>query len=102
MLYGRGATVEGLLLLHTVAACRLALVGAALQVSLSPRPLSDCPLLERLYNKRFYRQDVTLENGRGQRLQASWYRPCVVTSADGRLPCVIYLHCALVDWVECC
>lgn len=33
------------------------------------------------------------ENSRGQKLQASHYRPCVVASRDGRLPCVIYCHC---------
>jgi hypothetical protein len=33
------------------------------------------------------------ENRRGQKLQASHYRPCVVTSSDGRLPCVVYCHC---------
>ncbi|KAI7835678.1 hypothetical protein COHA_010417 [Chlorella ohadii] len=44
---------------------------------------------------KYYRQDVdvVLSNARGQRLQASHYRPCVTTSPDGRLPCVVYLHC---------
>lgn len=32
-------------------------------------------------------------NKRGLKLHASHYRPCVVTSADGRLPAVIYCHC---------
>lgn len=36
---------------------------------------------------------MVLTNTRGQRLQASHYRPCVVTSADGRLPAVVYCHC---------
>jgi len=31
-------------------------------------------------------------NSRGQRLLCSHYRPCVVRSKDGRLPCVIYCH----------
>ncbi len=44
---------------------------------------------------KYYRQDVVLSNARGQRLQASHYRPCVTTSPDGRLPCVVYLHCEL-------
>ncbi|KAL4418794.1 hypothetical protein ABPG77_010203 [Micractinium sp. CCAP 211/92] len=47
----------------------------------------------RLYDRKYYRQDVTLTNSRGQKLQASHYRPCVVTSADGRLPVVVYCHC---------
>ncbi|PRW33772.1 alpha beta-hydrolase [Chlorella sorokiniana] len=47
----------------------------------------------RLYNHKYYRQDVVLTNARGQQLQASHYRPCVTTSPDGRLPCVVYLHC---------
>jgi len=42
--------------------------------------------------KKYYRQDVELINTRNQRLQCSHYRPCVVTSSDGRLPCVIYCH----------
>lgn len=46
-----------------------------------------------LYQKRYYRQDVELRNKRGERLQCSHYRPCVTTSVDGRLPCVVYLHC---------
>ncbi|KAI3434931.1 hypothetical protein D9Q98_002985 [Chlorella vulgaris] len=47
----------------------------------------------RLYNRRYYREDVTLVNVRGLKLQGSHYRPCVVTSSDGRLPCVVYCHC---------
>lgn len=42
--------------------------------------------------KKYYRQDVEIRNSRNQRLQCSHYRPCVVTSRDGRLPCVIYCH----------
>jgi hypothetical protein len=34
------------------------------------------------------------ENKRGLKLQCSHYRPCVVTSSDGSLPCVVYCHCA--------
>lgn len=51
------------------------------------------PHVCRLYDRKYYRQDVTLTNRRGQKLQASHYRPCVVTSADGRLPVVVYCHC---------
>ena len=43
--------------------------------------------------RRYYREDVELRNPAGQRLLASHYRPCVVTSRDGRLPCVVYCHC---------
>lgn len=42
--------------------------------------------------KKYYRQDVELINTRNQKLRCSHYRPCVVTSSDGRLPCVIYCH----------
>ena len=42
--------------------------------------------------KKYYRQDIELTNNRNQKLQCSHYRPCVVTSSDGRLPCVIYCH----------
>jgi len=35
---------------------------------------------------------VVQKNPRGLKLQCSHYRPCVVTSRDGRLPCVIYCH----------
>ena len=42
--------------------------------------------------KKYYRQDVELRNPRGQKLQCSHYRPCIVTSSDGRLPCCIYCH----------
>ncbi|GAB4812973.1 hypothetical protein N2152v2_000019 [Parachlorella kessleri] len=47
----------------------------------------------RLGKKKYYRQDVQLTNPRGLKIQASHYRPCVVTSRDGRLPCVVYCHC---------
>lgn len=61
--------------------------------------MSDFPP-RRLYDRKYYRQDVTLTNSRGQKLQASHYRPCVVTSADGRLPVVVYCHCEprMGDW----
>eukprot|EP00890_Picochlorum_soloecismus_P001336 jgi/Picsp_1/2202/NSC_05666-R1_esterase lipase domain-containing protein len=42
--------------------------------------------------RKYYREDVELKNSRGQRLVCSHYRPCVVRSKDGRLPCVIYCH----------
>ncbi|KAL4425310.1 hypothetical protein ABPG75_009326 [Micractinium tetrahymenae] len=51
------------------------------------------PRDDALYDRKYYRQDVSLTNSRGQKLQASHYRPCVVTSADGRLPVVVYCHC---------
>lgn len=41
------------------------------------------------------------ENNRGQKLQCSHYRPCVVTSSDGRLPCVIYCHCEPAAALPC-
>ena len=57
-------------------------------------------ILCRLYNRRYYREDVALDNSRGLKLQCSHYRPCVVTSADGRLPAVVYCHCECVRrWV---
>lgn len=42
--------------------------------------------------RKYYRQDIELYNIRQQRLVCSHYRHCVVTSKDGRLPCVIYCH----------
>ncbi len=33
------------------------------------------------------------ENKRGLKVQCSHYKHCVVTSRDGRLPCVVYCHC---------
>ncbi|GFR51828.1 hypothetical protein Agub_g14291 [Astrephomene gubernaculifera] len=39
------------------------------------------------------REDLTLINKRGLRLQCSHYFPRHVKGRDGRLPCVIYCHC---------
>eukprot|EP00198_Chlamydomonas_reinhardtii_P001120 XP_001690455.1 predicted protein [Chlamydomonas reinhardtii] len=39
------------------------------------------------------REDLTLVNKRGMRLQCSHYFPKHVRGRDGRLPCVIYCHC---------
>lgn len=59
----------------------------------SPHACLSCGQPAPHLSRKFYRQDVVLTNARGQRLQASHYRPCVTTSPDGRLPCVVYLHC---------
>jgi pimeloyl-ACP methyl ester carboxylesterase len=42
--------------------------------------------------RKYYRLDIELYNDRQQRLLCSHYRHCVVTSKDGRLPCVVYCH----------
>lgn len=42
--------------------------------------------------RKYYREDIQLKNPRGHILMCSHYRPCVVTSKDGRLPCIIYCH----------
>ena len=42
--------------------------------------------------QKYYREDMMLENRRGESLSCSHYRPCVVHSDDGAAPCVIYCH----------
>lgn len=43
--------------------------------------------------RKFYREDLFLYNNKGQKLCCSHYRPTIVPSNDGKLPCVIYCHC---------
>lgn len=42
--------------------------------------------------QKYYREDMILENKKGQPLSCSHYRPCVIHAADGAVPCVVYCH----------
>lgn len=43
--------------------------------------------------RKCYRLDLELVNKRGRVLQCSHFKPNVVPSADGKLPCVVFCHC---------
>lgn len=43
--------------------------------------------------RKCYRLDLELVNKRGRTLQCSHFKPNVVPSADGKLPCVVFCHC---------